>query len=53
MDKFCIDKKLDTLGEFFGLSNFNESEKKQLRDALRANTKRKTSFMFIKKCART
>ncbi|MEP9411352.1 MAG: hypothetical protein HRF42_08085 [Candidatus Brocadia sp.] len=42
-------KKFDTLGEFFGLSNFKAPEKAQLRDALCANIRRKTAFVFIKK----
>ena len=43
-------KKFDTLGEFFGLSNFNVSEKTRLRYGLLANNMRKTAFVLVKKC---
>lgn len=42
-------KKFDKLGEFFSLSNFKPSEKIRLRDALLANTMRKSAFELITK----
>jgi len=42
-------KKFDTLGEFFGLSNFKALEKTRLRSALFSNDIRRTAFMLIKK----
>lgn len=41
--------KFVTLGEFFGLSNFNVSEKIRLRHGLLANDMRKTAFVLVKK----
>lgn len=42
-------QKFDTLGEFFSLSNFKTFEKIRLRDALLANTMRKSAFALINK----
>lgn len=42
--------KFVKLGEFFGLSNFNVSEKIRLRHGLLANDMRKPAFVLVKKC---